>query len=59
MYNSLMSAPLSSFYKSGNLIFISGKVGSDPETQVIPEDFESQARNLFQNLKSGVLEVDL
>lgn len=47
-----MSAPLSPFYKSGNLIFISGQVGSNTITKVIPEDFESQVLNTFANLKS-------
>lgn len=46
-----MSAPLSPFYKSGSFIFISGQVGLDPETGVIPEDFESQIVNVFKNLK--------
>jgi len=46
-----MKAPLSPFYKSGNLVFISGQVGSDSTTKIIPEDFESQVKNLFKNLK--------
>jgi 2-iminobutanoate/2-iminopropanoate deaminase len=32
------------------MIFISGQVGSDSETKIIPEDFESQAKNTLQNL---------
>lgn len=47
-----MKAPLSPFYKSDKLVFISGQVGVDSETKIIPEDFESQLQNIFQNLTS-------
>lgn len=45
-----MSAPLSPYHKSGNFIFISGQVGLDDSTETIPEDFESQAKNVFKSL---------
>ncbi|MEX0896018.1 MAG: RidA family protein [Patescibacteria group bacterium] len=51
-----MKAPLSPFYKTGNMVFISGQVGSDSKTKVIPEDFQSQTENIFQNLRN-VLEL--
>jgi enamine deaminase RidA (YjgF/YER057c/UK114 family) len=35
-----MSASLSPFFKTGNLVFISGQVGIDSVTQIIPEGFE-------------------
>ncbi len=47
-----MNAPLSPFYKSGNLVFISGQVGVDAKTGVIPGDFESQVTNVFLKLKN-------
>lgn len=46
-----MSTPLSPFYKSGNLAFISGQVGLDPTTGRIPDDFESQVDNVFKNIQ--------
>ena len=45
-----MSAPFSPAYEYSNLVFISGQVGTNPETQIIPEDFEQQAINTFKNL---------
>ena len=46
-----MSSPLSQFYISGNLLFISGQVGIDASTDKIPEDFESQLSHVFENLQ--------
>jgi 2-iminobutanoate/2-iminopropanoate deaminase len=50
-----MSAPLSPFYKTGNTVYISGQVGTDPNTKVIPEGFEAQIENVFKNL-TAILE---
>jgi 2-iminobutanoate/2-iminopropanoate deaminase len=36
---------------SGELVFISGQAGIDPETGDIPADFEVQAKNAFANLQ--------
>lgn len=47
-----MKAPLSPFYQTGKVIFISGQVGMDSQSKVIPEDFESQLKNTFQNLEN-------
>lgn len=46
-----MSSPLSQFYRSGNLLFISGQVGIDASTDNIPDDFESQLGHVFENLQ--------
>lgn len=54
-----MSAPLSPAYEYSNLVFISGQVGSDPETQVIPEGFEQQAVNAFKNLQNVLNDTGL
>lgn len=54
-----MSAPLSLYYEYGNLVFISGHVGSDPETKVIPEGFEEQAENTFKNIQARLDEAGL
>lgn len=54
-----MKAPLSPFYKSGNLVFISGQVGSDSTTNIIPEDFESQAQNVFKKLQKVLEDAKL
>ncbi len=54
-----MSAPLSPFYRAGELVFISGQVGSDIETKVIPEDFESQALNVFRNLEQVLASAEV
>lgn len=48
-----MSTPLSPFYKSNDLIFISGQVGLG-EDGVIPEDFAGQAQNTLANLKKVI-----
>lgn len=48
-----MSAPLSPFYKSNDLIFISGQVGKGSDG-TIPEDFASQTRNTLTNLKNVI-----
>ena len=59
-----MSAPLSPFFQSGNLIFISGQVGSNPDDGAIPDDFDRQAANVFVNLdiqlnSAGLSKVDI
>lgn len=54
-----MSSPLSPFYESDNLVFISGQVGHDIETKTIPEDFESQAKNTFKNILLRLEEANI
>lgn len=54
-----MKAPLSPFYKSGNLVFISGMVGVDLASSKIPEDFETQAKNVFIKLVSVLKDAGL
>ena len=48
-----MSAPLSPFYKAGDLIFVSGQVGTGSDG-TIPEDFASQTHNTLSNLKNVI-----
>lgn len=52
-----MSAPLSPFYKSQDLIFVSGQVGIDSEGN-IPADFSSQVSNALINLRNVLEQAD-
>lgn len=52
-YTDNMSTALSPFYKSNDLIFISGQVGLDDDDK-IPEDFANQAKNTLVNLKKVI-----
>lgn len=45
-----MSTPLSQYYKSNGLVFVSGQVGIGSDG-TIPEDFTNQAKNSLENLK--------
>jgi 2-iminobutanoate/2-iminopropanoate deaminase len=43
--------PYSHAVQAGELVFISGQAGIDPDTGALPEgDFESEARQAFRNL---------
>jgi len=42
--------PYSQFIKAGNFIFVSGQAGIDFATGAIGEDFETQARQAFENV---------
>jgi enamine deaminase RidA (YjgF/YER057c/UK114 family) len=42
---------LSPAYKSNGHVFTSGSVGTDPVTNELPDDVESQTENAIQNLK--------
>lgn len=44
--------PYSQAILCGELIFVSGQLGSVPETGVIPEDFEVQARQALANVRT-------
>lgn len=47
--------PYSHAYRAGNLLFIAGQAGIDPETGAVAgETFEEQARQAFENLKTVV-----
>ena len=54
-----MSELFSPFYESNGLVFISGQVGDDAESGVIPSEFEQQASNAFNNLKLRLNEAGL
>ena len=44
--------PYSHAYRAGDLLFVSGQPGIDPETGVVTDgDFEAEARMAFQNLR--------
>ncbi|MCP4147238.1 MAG: RidA family protein [bacterium] len=49
--------PYSQGIKSGNLVFVSGQLGMDPATKVIPEGVEAQARQVFKNLEAILKEA--
>jgi 2-iminobutanoate/2-iminopropanoate deaminase len=46
------TAPIPMGARVGNMIFSSGIMGKDPATDKLPEDGASQARFLFQNLRT-------
>lgn len=46
--------PYSQAVITGQLAFVSGQLGGDPETGVIPDDFAQQARQALQNLQAIV-----
>jgi 2-iminobutanoate/2-iminopropanoate deaminase len=47
--------PYSHAYRAGNLLFIAGQAGIDPETGAqAGETFEEQGRQAFENLKTVV-----
>lgn len=46
--------PYSQAVACGNMVYLSGQLGSDPATGIIPEDFAAQARQALSNLKAIV-----
>ena len=47
------TAPLSQATKFGNLVFVSGSVGRDPETGQYPDDgIKGQTRQTLENIKA-------
>jgi 2-iminobutanoate/2-iminopropanoate deaminase len=45
-------APYSPAIQAGNLLFVSGQVGSDPATKQTPPDVESQTRICLERIKA-------
>ncbi len=46
--------PYSQAVTHGGLVFLSGQLGIDPTTGVIPEDFAAQARQALDNVRTVV-----
>lgn len=45
--------PYSQAIKAGNTVYVSGQIPLDPTTmEIVPGDFEAQARQVFTNLKA-------
>ncbi|QTF92846.1 RidA family protein [Halomonas sp. BM-2019] len=45
--------PYSQAIKAGNTVYLSGQIPLDPATmEIVSEDFETQARQVFTNLKA-------
>lgn len=45
--------PYSQAIKAGNTVYVSGQIPLDPSTmEIVPGDFEAQARQVFANLKA-------
>lgn len=44
--------PYSQAVRSGNLIFLAGQIGIDPETGQLAEGTQAQARQVMENLKA-------
>ncbi|NLK50101.1 MAG: RidA family protein [Candidatus Cloacimonetes bacterium] len=51
--------PYSQAAMSGNILFISGQLGINPETQEMEEGFEAQARRVFKSLEAILKEAGL
>ncbi len=45
-------APYSQAVRSGGLLFLSGQVGTDPETGKLAEGIEAQAKQIFENINA-------
>ena len=52
------SSPLSQGIKWGNLIFLSGQLGRNPDTGELEEGFDNQTRRVLQNLKELLTTVN-
>ena len=52
------SSPLSQGIKWGNLIFLSGQIGRNPDTGKLEEGFDNQTRRVLQNLKELLTTVN-
>ncbi|WP_136254675.1 RidA family protein [Onishia niordana] len=51
--------PYSQAIKAGNTLYISGQIPLDPATmQIVSDDFEAQARQVFKNLSAVCEEAD-
>jgi reactive intermediate/imine deaminase len=51
--------PYSQAVRSGELIFLSGQIPLDPETmQIVADDLETQARQVFSNLQAVAAAAD-
>ncbi|MBC8258074.1 MAG: RidA family protein [SAR324 cluster bacterium] len=46
------SVTYSHVVRAGNVLYVAGQAGMDYRTGEIPDDFESQARQAFENLSS-------
>ncbi|MDO4432518.1 MAG: Rid family detoxifying hydrolase [Aerococcaceae bacterium] len=51
--------PYSQAIVSGNLVFLSGQLGINPETSQLLEGIEAQTRQAFDNIRSVLKEADL
>lgn len=50
--------PYSQAIKSGNLLFLSGQIGLDPQTKaIVPGGVEAQAQQIFKNIKAILAEA--
>ena len=45
-------APYSTYTRIGNLIFLSGQVAVNPQTEAIPQSFAAQLELIFKNLNT-------
>ena len=43
-------APYSTYTRVGNLIFVSGQVAVDPQTEAVPQSFSAQLKLIFANI---------
>ena len=45
-------APYSTYTRVGNLIFLSGQVAVDPQTETTPQSFAAQLELIFENINA-------
>ncbi|MCP5382321.1 MAG: RidA family protein [Kordiimonadaceae bacterium] len=51
-YTNSPDALLSSAVRVGNMLYLSGMTGRDPETRKFPADVETQTHNIMKNIKA-------
>ncbi|HRW29518.1 MAG TPA: RidA family protein, partial [Emcibacteraceae bacterium] len=53
-YTNSPDALLSSAVRVGNMLYLSGMTGKDPETRKFPADVETQTHNIMKNIKAAL-----
>lgn len=51
------NTPFSAVVKAGDLLFLSGQIGRNYDTKVLPEGIEAQTRQTTENIKAELEEV--
>lgn len=51
--------PFSDAVRVGDLVFLAGKLGLDPETGSVPDDPAAEARNVLDSMQATLAKLDL